>query len=209
MCFIFDEISPPSLNKRFKIRLKSFFESIPEQKTVSKVLKTWYFPYSVFWSACQWGEGYRPHGYATGHKKAKYIIYLAINCKSIRWLRLVFFRQSIQYHAYSDFCYSRCYGAYILYVMCYSSEEKEFECEFSENKCFLHLRKTFGVSLEKLPRTTNGRCTTGWEPMQARSRKFAMGGLFWGSEGEAPSCRMLGVWGGAPGAQEFCIFLQK
>ena len=57
---------------------------------------------------------------------------------------------------------------------------------------------------------------------QARSQKFAMGGLFGGSVGEAPSCRRLGVWeqspqppeargcgGGAPSARKFCIFLQN
>ena len=44
----------------------------------------------------------------------------------------------------------------------------------------------------------------------------------WGSGGEAPSCRRLGVWGqspqppeargsggGAPSARKFCVFLQK
>ena len=71
--------------------------------------------------------------------------------------------------------------------------------------------------------------------MQARSQKFAMGGCLgglgaeppaaggqWGSGGEAPSCRRLGVWGqspqppeargcggGAPSARKFCIFLKK
>ena len=70
---------------------------------------------------------------------------------------------------------------------------------------------------------------------QARSQKFAMGGLLWGlgaeppaaggqwgCEGEAPSGRRLGVWrqspqppeargsgGGAPSAQKFCIFFAK
>ena len=57
---------------------------------------------------------------------------------------------------------------------------------------------------------------------QARSQKFAIGGLFGGSRGEAPSCRRLGVWGQssqppeargsggrAPSARNFCIFLQK
>ena len=37
MSFIFDKSAP--LNKRFKICLKSFFESMPGQKTVSEVLK--------------------------------------------------------------------------------------------------------------------------------------------------------------------------
>ena len=72
--------------------------------------------------------------------------------------------------------------------------------------------------------------------IQARSQKFAMGGGClgglgaeppaaggqWGSGGEAPSCRRLGVWGkspqppeargsggGDPSARKFCIFLQK
>ena len=36
-------------------------------------------------------------------------------------------------------------------------------------------------------------------PMQARSQKFAMGGLFWGSGGRAPSGRRpMGVWGRSP-----------
>ena len=30
------------------------------QKRVLEVLKTWYFPYSAFWSAGQWGGGYSP-----------------------------------------------------------------------------------------------------------------------------------------------------
>ena len=51
------------------------FESILVQKTVSEVLKTWYFYYSGFWSAGQWGGGggggggaivpRAPPGYAT------------------------------------------------------------------------------------------------------------------------------------------------
>ena len=70
---------------------------------------------------------------------------------------------------------------------------------------------------------------------QARSQKFAMGGLFGGSGGGDPSrLRPMGVWGrspqlpeagglgamppaaggtgvggGAPSARKFCIFLQK
>ena len=38
------------------------------QKRVLEVLKTWYFPYSAFWSAGQWGGGCSPPappGYAT------------------------------------------------------------------------------------------------------------------------------------------------
>ena len=36
------------------------------QKRVLEVLKTWYFPYSAFWSAGQWGGAIaRPPGYAT------------------------------------------------------------------------------------------------------------------------------------------------
>ena len=31
------------------------FKSIPVQKTVLDGLKTWYFPYSAFWLAIQWG----------------------------------------------------------------------------------------------------------------------------------------------------------
>ena len=38
MSFIFDKLAPP-LNKRFKIGIKSFFESIPRQKTVVEGLK--------------------------------------------------------------------------------------------------------------------------------------------------------------------------
>ena len=56
MSFIFDNLAP-SLNMRFKKYFKSFFESIPVQKTVSEVLKMWYFLYSAFWSAGQWGGG--------------------------------------------------------------------------------------------------------------------------------------------------------
>ena len=41
------------------------------QKRVLEVLKTWYFSYSAFWSAGQWGGAIAPpppppHGYATG-----------------------------------------------------------------------------------------------------------------------------------------------
>ena len=39
------------------------------QKRVLEVLKTWYFPYSAFWSAGQWGGAIAPPapppGYAT------------------------------------------------------------------------------------------------------------------------------------------------
>ena len=51
----FGQISTPPLTKRFKICFKLIFKSIPAQKkTVSDVLKTWYFPYSAFWSTGQW-----------------------------------------------------------------------------------------------------------------------------------------------------------
>ena len=53
MSFILAKLAP--LNKRFKIYFKSFVESIPVQKTISEVLKTWYFPYSAFWLAGQRG----------------------------------------------------------------------------------------------------------------------------------------------------------
>ena len=44
------------------------------QKRVLEVLKTWYFPYSAFWSAGQWGGGAispprPPPGYATDWKR--------------------------------------------------------------------------------------------------------------------------------------------
>ena len=41
MSFNFEKLAlpPPPLNNRFKIRFKSFFESMPVQKTVSEVLK--------------------------------------------------------------------------------------------------------------------------------------------------------------------------
>ena len=39
----------------FQNSFKSFFESIPMQKMVSEVLKT--FLYSAFWPAGQWGRG--------------------------------------------------------------------------------------------------------------------------------------------------------
>ena len=45
---------------------------------------------------------------------------------------------------------------------------------------------------------------------QARSQKFAMGGLSWGSGGGAPSRqRPTGAGGGALSARKVCIFLQK
>ena len=49
---------------------------------------------------------------------------------------------------------------------------------------------------------------------QARSQKFAMGGLFWGSgsggEGaKPPAAGDLGSGGGASSAQNFCIFFAK
>ena len=39
MSFIFDKLAPHPLNKRFKTRFKSFFESIPVQKTVTEAVK--------------------------------------------------------------------------------------------------------------------------------------------------------------------------
>ena len=47
MSFVFDKLASP-LNKRFKICCKTFFESIPVQKTISEVLETWYFVCSAF-----------------------------------------------------------------------------------------------------------------------------------------------------------------
>ena len=53
--FIFDKFASPSLNIRYKIFFRSIFKSILEQKTVSEVLKTWYFLYSAICSASQFG----------------------------------------------------------------------------------------------------------------------------------------------------------
>ena len=36
------------------------------QKTVLEMLRAWYFPYSAFWSAGQWGAN-APPGYATAY----------------------------------------------------------------------------------------------------------------------------------------------
>ena len=63
----FGQISP-SLTTRFEICFKSFFESIPAQKTVSDVLKTWYFSYSAFWSTGQWRALAPPSDYPTAAK---------------------------------------------------------------------------------------------------------------------------------------------
>ena len=52
-------ISPLLLNKPFKLCFKSVFSLIQCKKRVLEVLKTWYFLYSAFWSAGQWG-GYSP-----------------------------------------------------------------------------------------------------------------------------------------------------
>ena len=49
--------TPP--NKRFKLGFKAFFSLIQCKKRVLEVLKTWYFPYSAFWSGVQW-RSYSP-----------------------------------------------------------------------------------------------------------------------------------------------------
>ena len=54
MSFIFDKSDSPQINVS-KYALNHFLNSIPDQKTVSEVLKTWYFPHSAFCSAGQWG----------------------------------------------------------------------------------------------------------------------------------------------------------
>ena len=67
----FGQISPtPITNQTFRnISFKSCFESIPTQKkTVSDVLKMWYFPYSAFWSTGQWGGISLPSDYPTAAK---------------------------------------------------------------------------------------------------------------------------------------------
>ena len=47
---------------------------MPAQKTVSKELKTWHFPYSAFWLTGQWGSYIPrlPHGYATAGTASYY-----------------------------------------------------------------------------------------------------------------------------------------
>ena len=52
---IFDKLSPTKHIFQNVLYCKSFFESIQVQKTFSEALKTWYFSYSGFWSAGQWG----------------------------------------------------------------------------------------------------------------------------------------------------------
>ena len=67
LSFILDQLAPPPRIYVSKDVLNHYFNPFPEHKTVSKVLKTWYFFYSAFWSTCQWGSLYpRPPGYATG-----------------------------------------------------------------------------------------------------------------------------------------------
>ena len=63
--FNFWQLAP--LNMLFKWCIQLLFSQFQRKKTVSKELKTWYFPYSAFWLTGQWG-GYSPHfpnGYAT------------------------------------------------------------------------------------------------------------------------------------------------
>ena len=55
---IFDKLAPP-LNLCFKRCFKSLFSPFQGKKTVSEVLKTWYFPNSAFWSTAQ-GDGLQP-----------------------------------------------------------------------------------------------------------------------------------------------------
>ena len=61
------------VNKCFKISLKSFFESIPVQKMVSEVLKTWYRIFFIlhFGRLANGGEekAVFPHSNATGSIK--------------------------------------------------------------------------------------------------------------------------------------------
>ena len=51
--FNFWQLAP--LNVCFKWCFKSLFSPFQRKKTVSKELKTWYFPYSAFWLTGQWG----------------------------------------------------------------------------------------------------------------------------------------------------------
>ena len=54
-------ISPPPPPPQINVSNYALnnFKSYPVQKRVLEVLKTWYFPYSAFWLAGQWG-GYTP-----------------------------------------------------------------------------------------------------------------------------------------------------
>ena len=61
--FIFDKFAP-SPNTCFKGCFKSRFGPFQCKKTVSKVLKTWYFHYSAFWSTGQLGRKRLNPGYA-------------------------------------------------------------------------------------------------------------------------------------------------
>ena len=59
MSFIFGKLAPPPpLNKRFKLCFKSFFESIPVQKTVSEVQKRDIFLILHFILQANGGGGY-------------------------------------------------------------------------------------------------------------------------------------------------------
>ena len=66
---IFDKLAPFP-NICFKICFESLFSPFQCKKSVSEVLKTWYFPYSAFWLASQLGGGtaFFP-GYATEKHK--------------------------------------------------------------------------------------------------------------------------------------------
>ena len=55
--FIFDKLAPPPRINVSKSALNLFLVHSSAKKTVSKVLKTWYFFYSAFWSTGQWGVG--------------------------------------------------------------------------------------------------------------------------------------------------------
>ena len=59
MSFIFDKLAPLPQNLCFKRYFKSLFSPFQCKKTVLKVLKTWYFPYSAFRSTSQW-DGLQP-----------------------------------------------------------------------------------------------------------------------------------------------------
>ena len=54
MTLIFDKLVSP-LNICFKRCFKSLLSQFQRKKTVSKELKTWYFPNSAFWLTGHWG----------------------------------------------------------------------------------------------------------------------------------------------------------
>ena len=159
------------------------------QKRVLEVLKTWYFPYSAYWSAGQWGEAIAPPR------------------PPLATLLIAQYTQSFSLHSTVISRILPSEGLKLNQSFLPNNLWNTYQRQQIAPKQFLSEKKTLIVikSIESryIVILETSRVPQKLVVRRRVARNSQWGGLFGGSGGEAPSRRRpMGVWGRSPQLSE-------